>query len=278
MNSSSNGHRQWLREKYSRFGHDNLFDYEKIELLLTYALPRMDVKPLAKELLHRFGGIAGILNAGKDELLSVPGVGEQIANLILLVRNLGADFHKERLLHKAVFTCSADVIRFAKMKLAGLGKEAFLVIYLNTRNEVIDTEIFADGTVDQVYIHVRELLAEAIKRSARGIILIHNHPGGSIEPSSEDIRLTDNIRTVGTAMRIDLLDHLIITHDAAYSITMAQRIELGEEENYKLTDCTRFAAELDGKKTYDNLPFHPRKLKRSMSELTGAMEEQGELE
>ena len=111
-------HRQRLREKYSRFGHDNLFDYEKIELLLMYAKPRVDVKPLAKELLHRFGGIAGILNAGRDEVLSVPGVGEQIANLILLVRNLGADFHKEHLLHKAVFTCSADVIRFAKMKLA----------------------------------------------------------------------------------------------------------------------------------------------------------------
>lgn len=276
MNNANSGHRKRLREKYSRFGHDNLFDYEKIELLLTYAVPRVDVKPLAKELLNKFGGIAGILDATRDELMLVPGVGENIANLILLVRNLGTDFHKEHLMHKAVFTCSADVIRFVRMRLAGLRKEAFLVIYLNTRNEVIDTDILTGGTVDQVFIHVRELLAEAIKRSARGMILVHNHPGGSVEPSIEDRRLTENIRTSSAAMRIDLLDHLIITHDAAYSLTMEQRIELGNEEQYIPGERPKLAA--DRMKQYDQLPFHPKKLKNTMVELTRAREEQEDFE
>ena len=274
MNNSNSGHRKRLKEKYSRFGHDNLFDYEKIELLLTYAVPRLDVKPLAKALLNRFGGIAGILDASKEELLLIPGVGENIANLILLVRNLGADFHKERLLHKSVFACTADVIKFVRMKLAGLRKEAFLVIYLNTRNEVIDTEILADGTIDQVFIHVRELLAEALKRSARGIILVHNHPGGSAEPSPDDRALTESIRKTGPAMRIDLLDHLVITHDAAYSITMDQRIELGNEDFYRFPDERKAAAE-PNKDKYDQLPFHPRKISKPRSELTRKTKKKG---
>lgn len=275
MNNDNSGHRKRLREKYSRFGHDNLFDYEKIELLLTYAVPRMDVKPLAKELLKKFGGIAGILDAEKEELMLVPGIGENIANLILLVRNLGTDFHKERLMNKTFFACSAEVVRFARMKLAGLRKEAFLVIYLNTRNEVIDTEIVADGTIDQVYIYIRELIGEAFKRSARGIILIHNHPGGSVNPSIEDLRLTESIKKSGSAMRIDLLDHLIITHDAAYSITMSQKIELGKEDEYTFDQDLEPAAELKNKKKYDNLPFHTKTLNKSMTELTGNKKKRG---
>ena len=277
MNTSPTGHRQRLKEKYSRFGHNNLFDYEKIELLLTYAVPRQDVKPLAKELLSRFGGIAGILDASKEELLLVPGVGENIANLIILVRNLNADFHKEHLLHKSVFTCTADVIHFVRAKLAGLRKEAFLVIYLNTGNETIDADILTNGTVDQVVIHTRELLAEAIKRSARGIILVHNHPGGSAEPSANDRILTESIRKAGSAMRIDLLDHLVITHDAAYSIAMEQRIELGNEDFYHLQDEGRQAAEPQ-KQNYDKLPFHPRKIKKTMTELTRKAKKKGDSE
>lgn len=274
MNNCTAGHRKRLKEKYNRFGHDYLFDYEKIELLLTYAVPRVDVKPLAKDLLERFGGIAGVLNASKDELMLVPGVGENIANLILLVRNLGADFHKERLMHKTVFACTADVVRFVRMKLAPLRKEAFLVIYLDTRNQVIDTGILADGTVDQVFIHVRELLAEAIKRSARGIILVHNHPGGSVTPSHDDRVLTECIRKTGPTMRIDLLDHLIITHDAAYSITTDQRIELGDEQSYYLPAETKAAAEKI-KDKYDKLPFHPKKIRKPMSELTQKTKKKG---
>ena len=268
MTPQNNGHRKRLREKYSRFGHDTLFDYEKIELLLTYAVPRMDVKPLAKELLTKFGGIAGIMEASPEELMLVPGVGESIVNLITLVRNLGADFHKEHLIRREIFSCSGDVIRYLKMKMAGLGKEAFLVIYLNTRNEVIDSEFLGDGTIDQVFIHTRELLIRALNHKARAIILVHNHPAGTVLPSREDIQLTKNIRSAGLSMKIDLLDHLIITHDAAYSIILNKRINLGEEDEYMAMEYDSLAAEWD-QKNYDNLPFHPRRLNRPVSEIIG---------
>lgn len=258
---NGSGHRKRLREKYTRFGHDNLLDYEKIELLLTYALPRVDVKPLAKELLRRFGGLAGLLDATREELTECPGIGDTAANLIILVRKLGADFLKQRIIHRDVLSCSADVIRFLKISLSGLRKESFLVIYLTTRNEVIDTGILTDGTVDQVFIHIRELMAEALKRCAKGIILVHNHPGGSAEPSSEDISLTENVKTACSGVGVDLLDHIIITHDAAFSITKRQRIELGRETDYQL--AAQFPPE-----TYKKLPFHHKTVGKSMTELT----------
>ena len=261
------GHRKRLREKYSRNGHDTLLDYEKIELLLTYALPRVDVKPLAKELLKRFGGLAGLLDAPREELTAFPGIGEVAANLIVLVRNLGADFLEERIMHKDILTCSADVIRFVRMRLSGLRKEAFLGIYLNTRNEVIDAGILGEGTVDQVFIHIRELLTEVLKRGAKGIILIHNHPGGSVEPSAEDIRLTETAKSACAGVMIDLLDHIIVTHDAAYSISMRQRIELGEEEKYSVPPDAKLAAQVPSD-PYVPLPFHCKTVRGKMSELT----------
>ena len=235
--------------------------------ILTYALPRVDVKPLAKELLCRFGGIAGLMEAGRDELLQVKGIGENFINLISLVRNLGADALSERLLKKPVIRCTSDVIRFLKLKFAGFRKEAFFVIYLNTRNEVIDSGFFSEGTVDQVFLHARELFAESLRRNARAIILVHNHPSGFAEPSSDDRRLTEDLRNIGTNMRIDLLEHIIITHDAAFGIVNNQRVPLGEEHLFSFLPSQSAAAELKQKK-YSNLPFQPKQLNKSMTELT----------
>ena len=261
------GHRKRLREKYSRCGHKTFHDYEKIELLLTYSVPRMDVKPLAKELLNRFGGIAGILDASREELAMISGIGENTVSLIELVRNLGADFLEERLKKKIAVRCISDLIRYLKFKFAGYKKEAFFVVYLNTRNEILDGDFFAEGTIDQVSLHARELFAETLRRNARAIILVHNHPGGSVEPSSADRRLTEDLRTLGLSMRIDLLEHLIITHDAAYGIIKNQLVDLGEENQFSLPDGSRRAAETETKK-FLNLPFQPRTLNKKMSELT----------
>jgi DNA repair protein RadC len=267
MKLDSSGHRKRLREKYSRNGHDSFQDYEKIELLLTYALPRVDVKPLAKELLHHFGGIAGLLDASRDELLQISGIGENLVNLIMLVRNLGADALKERLVKKTVIHCTADVIRYLKLKFAGCRKEAFFVIYLNTRNEVLDSGFFTEGTVDQVFLHARELFAESLRKNARAIILVHNHPGGSAEPSLDDKRLTEDLKNLGSSMRIDLLEHLIITHDAAFGIVHNQRVEIGEEHLFSFTEPLQSAAETE-KKKFSRLPFQPKQLKNSMTVLT----------
>jgi len=214
----ASGHRERLRQKYLKAGHDGMLDYEKIELLLTFALPRCDVKPLAKELLKVFGSIPGILDASPDDLQKIPGVGPNICILLQMIRGFGLDYLYQKIQHRDTIESTEDILKYAKMKLAGLHKEVFMTIFVNTKNEVICSEILVEGTVDQLFLHPRELISKAIEKNARGVILIHNHPGGSAKASAADLHLTSTIRMIADAMRIDIIDHLIITRDSCYSI------------------------------------------------------------
>lgn len=220
------GHRERLRQKYRKAGHGGLLDYEKLELLLTFAISRRDVKPIAKALLKQFGSLSGIMDATEERLTQIPGVGENVALLIHLMKGLCTDYLYEQVKGREVLSSSQEVLRYAKMKLAGLEHEVFMVIYLNTQNEVIGDEILVEGTIDQFYIHPRQLMTRALNMSARGIILLHNHPSGTPSPSPADIQLTRSIKIAAEAMRLDILDHLIITRNSCYSIVAGELIPL----------------------------------------------------
>lgn len=220
------GHRERLRQKYRKAGHGGLLDYEKLELLLTFAISRRDVKPIAKALLKQFGSLSGIMDATEERLTQIPGVGENVALLIHLMKGLCTDYLYEQVKGREVLSSSQEVLRYAKMKLAGLEHEVFMVIYLNTQNEVIGDEILVEGTIDQLYIHPRQLMTRALNMSARGIILLHNHPSGTPSPSPADIQLTRSIKIAAEAMRLDILDHLIITRNSCYSIVAGELIPL----------------------------------------------------
>lgn len=220
------GHRERLRQKYRKAGHGGLLDYEKLELLLTFAISRRDVKPIAKALLKRFGSLSGIIDATEKQLTEVPGVGENVALLIHLMKGLYTDYLYEQVKGREVLSSTQEVLRYAKMKLAGLEHEVFMVIYLNTQNEVIGDEILVEGTIDQLYIHPRQLMTRALNMSARGIILLHNHPSGTPSPSPADIQLTRSIKIAAEAVRLDILDHLIIARNSCYSIAAGELIPL----------------------------------------------------
>lgn len=220
------GYRDRLRQKYRKAGHDGMLDYEKLELLLTYAIARRDVKPIAKELLKKFGSISAVMNAPEKRLTEVPGVGENVALLIQLMKGLCSDYLYEQIKGREVLSSTEEVIRYARMKLAGLENEVFMVIYLNTQNEIIGDEIMVEGTIDQLYIHPRQLLTRALDMSARGIILLHNHPSGSPMPSPADIQLTRAIKIAASAVRLDVVDHIIIARNACFSITANELIPL----------------------------------------------------
>lgn len=220
------GHRERLRERYRKAGHDGLLDYEKLELLLTFAISRRDVKPIAKAMLKEFGSLSGIMDAPADRLTKVPGVGPNVALLIRLMKGLCTDYLYEQVQGREVVSSTQEVLRYAKMKLAGLENEVFMVVYLNTQNEVIGDEILVEGTIDQLYIHPRQLMARALNMSARGIILLHNHPSGTPSPSPADLQLTRSIKIAAEAMRLDILDHLIITRNACYSIEAGELIPM----------------------------------------------------
>lgn len=204
------GHRKRLRERFSAAGTAGMHNYELIELVLTYAIPRRDVKPVAKELIGRFKNIAGIFDADLKELCEIRGLSANSAVLISLMRQLCSEYLAEKMSGKDVVSSPESVFNFARMKLSSLKDEAFLVIYVNTKNHVIDYEIVNEGTVDQAVIYPRNVIKKALAKNAGGLILVHNHPSGECEPSAHDIALTGAVRDAAKAMDIRLLDHIIV--------------------------------------------------------------------
>jgi DNA repair protein RadC len=213
------GHRERLREKFQKAGAEGLHDYELLELLLTYAIPRKDVKEPAKMLIQRFGGLAGVLDANPKELEEIKGLGRNSATLIRLVKDLCGAYLAEQMRHKDVLSSSQAVVDFARVKLASLPHEAFMVIYLNTKNEVIEHEIIHEGTVDRAVVYPRKIIESALTHHAVGLILVHNHPSGHPEPSEEDKRLTRAVIEAARTVDIRVLDHIVVGRDSYVSFS-----------------------------------------------------------
>ncbi|RMF92173.1 MAG: DNA repair protein RadC [Nitrospinota bacterium] len=214
-------HRKRLRERFQRAGATGLHDYELLELLLTYAIPRKDVKPIAKALLQHFDGLAGVFDASQQELEGVPEVGPISATLIRLVKELCNAYLAERMKKRDLLSSPQAVVDFTRMKLAGLPYEAFLVIYLNTKNEVIDYETVHEGTVGHAIIYPRRIVEAALAHHAASLILVHNHPSGHPEPSEEDKRLTRTVIEATRPVDIRVLDHIVVGRDSYFSFREA---------------------------------------------------------
>ncbi len=211
------GHRERLRERFRKAGVEGFHDYEVLELLLTYALPRRDVKPLSKMLIQRFGGLRGVFDADFDELCSVPGVGDYTATLIKLLKETASCYLKERMLGKDVIRSPRDVIDYLNLSLSGEKVEKFLAIYLNSRNEVLGVEVLHEGTLHQTVVYPRKVIERAFKHNARSVIFVHNHPSGDPAPSKNDRELTDELRRAARAVDIIVHDHLIIGRNSHFS-------------------------------------------------------------
>ncbi len=211
------GHRQRLRERFIKQGLKGLHEYEALELLLTFALPRKDTKPLAKRLLKEFGGIKGVLDAQPKELKRIEGVGENIAVLITLTKALHGLYLQQKELQKRKLSSPEAVIEYCKVVMGGLKDEQFRVLYLNAQNRLLAEEIIQEGTVDHSVVYPRKVLEYALIHKATGMILVHNHPGGRLKPSQSDIAMTAKLRTVAEEMGIKIHDHFIITRDGYFS-------------------------------------------------------------
>ncbi|MCB4757389.1 MAG: DNA repair protein RadC [Elusimicrobia bacterium] len=207
---SPKGHRERMRERFNKALTDGMHDYEVLELLLTYAIPRRDVKPIAKNLLQSFGGLPEVLEAPLDKLAEAPGMGRSSATLIRLVKELSGLYLGRRLERRDMLSSPEKVVDFARTKLAGLPHEAFMVLFLNTQNELIHSEVINEGTIDQVAVYPRRVVEKALSHHASGIILVHNHPSGYTDPSDEDKNLTRSIREAARLLDIRLLDHLVV--------------------------------------------------------------------
>ncbi|MEM7009116.1 MAG: DNA repair protein RadC [Thermodesulfobacteriota bacterium] len=210
-------HRKRLRERFHKAGAQAMHDYELLELLLTFSIPRRDVKPVAKKLIETFGSLSGVLDAEQKELENVSGVGAMSASLIRLVKELYLSYLDESMKNQDALSSPEAVIEFCRIKLSGLRNEAFMVIYINVKNEVIDYALLQEGTLDSVAVYPRKIVETALSHHASGVILVHNHPSGNPMPSKEDKILTKEITDAAYALDIRVLDHLIVGREGYFS-------------------------------------------------------------
>ncbi len=216
---SNSGHRSRLRRRFLDNGLGALHDHEALELLLTYAIPRRDVKPLAKALLREFGSFDAVFDATEYELGRVPGIGENAAALILLNKAICIHYLAQKLKPSATddaLTEPRRIADFVRMKIGGNGKETLLAIFLNKRK--IPVGFYSlPGTVDRAIVYPREILQRALELKATAVVLAHNHPSGICEPSGDDEVFTRQVREALTAAGVEFVDHLIVSPAVAYS-------------------------------------------------------------
>ncbi len=223
--SPSEGHRKRLREKFIESGLTGFHDYEIIELLLTLGSPRKDCKQPAKEAINQFKTLRGVLEAKPEELQEIPGIGPHNAFGIKLVQEVAREFLKEKLVDRQVYGSSKEIFEYLFHSMRDLRKEVFKVIYLNSQNQIIDTEDLFHGTVNSSAVHVREVMENALTNSAVGLIFAHNHPTGNPEPSRSDYDITRDLIEAGVVMGIKVLDHLIIGNNTYFSFASEGFIE-----------------------------------------------------
>ena len=212
------GHRQRLRNRFLQGGSRALQDYELLELLLTFAIPYSDVKPLAKQLIQHFGSFTRVLDATPEALMEVQGVRDYSATLIRLVKACAEYSLKQEVLERPRITSLSALVDYCRTAMGGLPDEQFRVIFLNSQNEIIAEEIVQEGTVNQTVVYPRKVLELALKHKASGLILVHNHPSGSLTPSAADLELTRSLVKASRSLHLTVHDHLIISRQGHFSL------------------------------------------------------------
>ena len=212
------GHRQRMREKFAAGGLEHFLDHETLELLLTYCIARRDTKPLAWALIKRFGSLSAVLDAPKEELCAVPGVGEHSAIFLKLIRDVFKKYSLEEVKERITIHTPEEVLSYCKASLAGNSDECLELIYLSVRNTILGTEIVSSGTLDRVSISPRKIVERVLAAKAAAVILVHNHPSGDPTPSMDDIVMTKEVVRAAALLGIAVHDHIIIGKGQHYSL------------------------------------------------------------
>ncbi|MFN6951432.1 MAG: RadC family protein [Albidovulum sp.] len=203
-------HRQRLRARFTEGGAEAMPDYEILELVLFRAIPRQDVKPLARLLLDTFGDFNRVISAPAARLRAVKGVGEAVVQELKIIEAAAHRLARARVLNRPVLSSWHALLEYCRTAMAHRETEQFRVLYLDRKNVLIADEEQAKGTVDHVPVYPREVVKRALELNASALILVHNHPSGDPTPSEADIVVTGQIRDAAEVMGIVLHDHLIV--------------------------------------------------------------------
>ena len=212
------GHRQRLRNRFLESGSDSLPDYELLELLLFYSIPRVDVKPLAKALIDRFGDLGAVLSAPSDQLAEFEKLGVPTHAHFAAIRETGLRLVRRQASERPGLGAWDKLLDYCHAAMAHSRVEEFRLLFLDAKNKLIADEVQQTGTVDHTPVYPREVVKRALDLGASAIIMVHNHPSGDPTPSKGDIEMTKEIMEAGAKLGISLHDHLIIGRDGHVSL------------------------------------------------------------
>lgn len=204
------GHRDRLRERFTADWGESLPDYELLELLLFQIIPRRDVKPLAKEMVLRFGSFAEVIAAPIEQLQEFNGMGEISAVALKTYYAAAKRLARQQIMNKPVMSNRQAVIDYCRTSMAYEDKEQFRILFLNNKNILIADELQQIGTVNHTPVYPREVMKRALAVGATALILVHNHPSGDPTPSRDDIEMTKRLRDAGKPVGVALHDHFIV--------------------------------------------------------------------
>jgi len=212
------GHRERLRDRFIEAGPDAVTEYELLELVLFRAIPRRDVKPLAKELIAKFGSFSEVISAPRQRLREVEGLSEAAITEIRIVQAAAGRLAHGEVRKRPALSSWTAVLDYCRTTMAFADKEQFRVLFLDKRNQVIADEVQQTGTVDHTPVYPREVLKRALELSATALILVHNHPSGDPTPSAADIQMTQSIIDIAKPLGVAVHDHIIVGKDGHASL------------------------------------------------------------
>ncbi len=217
------GHRKRLRDRFLKAGFAGMAEHEVVELLLTLAIPRRDVKERAKDLLARFGNIRGILDASLEDLRTIPGIGSVTPVALRIIRE-SANLYLQQVSEKDTSLISDEAMyRFWRMRIGSLQDEVFEAAYLDSGYRLLKDGVqrLEEGTTDRAVVYPRKVMEAALKRGAAALVVAHNHPNGDVHPSDQDKTLTKALDLAATTVQIKFHDHLIVSADEIFSFRKA---------------------------------------------------------
>ena len=211
------GHRERLRRRFDKEGLGGFAPHEALELLLTYAIPRVDTNGLAHALIRRFGSLGAVLDASKTDLMQVEGIGNRAATLLAMMVPMFRMYEQEKLTPRLCLGNYGDLAAYCRTLFLGAGVEQFYVLCLDAKLNLLSAVLLSQGTPSEVSVQPRMVVQELIRRNAMGAVICHNHPSGSVTPSYEDVRLTQEIQHILESMSIRLYDHIVVSGCREYS-------------------------------------------------------------
>ena len=217
MTKIHDGHRDRMRARFLQEGADGLATHEVLEMLLYGTIPRGDTNEIAHHLLDEFGSISNLIEADPYEISKTAGVGMKSAVFLSLLHELVRRYEKEKIEQKPALPSITRSAQYCKMLLAFRPTERFYAICLDSRRQILHTAKISEGSINDVYISPRLIAEKALRYKATGVLLCHNHPNGSVKPSSEDIFITGHLKKMLQPLGVDVIDHIIIGGNQYFS-------------------------------------------------------------